>query len=135
MLPGSLLPSESYMASDDPDFERRKVDVIALLLIPRQDAAFVVVDEKSATQALRSLDPFKWKSAFVTGCQFPDELTAISGVGMPVRYALGPGETTARARQSLFGVLGHSSAVTSAFHRFELLRSPQQEQRSPWAIR
>ena len=45
------------MASDDPDFERKAADLIALYLSPPQHAAVFCVDEKSAIQALDRLDP------------------------------------------------------------------------------
>jgi transposase len=48
---------ERYMASDDPDFERKAADVIGLYLNPPQHAAVFCVDEKSAIQALDRLDP------------------------------------------------------------------------------
>ena len=48
---------ERYMASDDPDFERKAADLIALYLSPPQHAAVFCVDEKSAIQALDRLDP------------------------------------------------------------------------------
>lgn len=48
---------ERYMASDDPDFERKAADIIALYLSPPQHAAVFCVDEKSAIQALDRLDP------------------------------------------------------------------------------
>ena len=47
---------ERYMASDDPDFER-KADVIGLYVNPPQHAAVFCVDEKTAIQALHRLDP------------------------------------------------------------------------------
>jgi hypothetical protein len=43
---------ERYMASDDPDFERKVADVIGLYINPPQHAAVFCVDEKSAIQAL-----------------------------------------------------------------------------------
>src|SRR5215831_6034657 len=46
-----------YMASDDPDFERKAADVIGLYLNPPAHAAMFCVDEKSAIQALDRLDP------------------------------------------------------------------------------
>lgn len=46
-----------YMASDDPDFETKAADIIALYLNPPQHAAVFCVDEKSAIQALDRLDP------------------------------------------------------------------------------
>jgi transposase/transposase-like protein len=46
-----------YMASDDPDFERKAADIIGLYLKPPQHAAVFCVDEKSAIQALDRLDP------------------------------------------------------------------------------
>jgi len=45
------------MASDDPDFETKAADIIALYLHPPQHAAAFCVDEKSAIQALDRLDP------------------------------------------------------------------------------
>ena len=48
---------ERYMASDDPDFESKAADVIALYLNPPEHAAVFCVDEKSAIQALDRLDP------------------------------------------------------------------------------
>jgi transposase len=48
---------ERYMASNDPDFERKAADIIALYLNPPQHAAVFCVDEKSAIQALDRLDP------------------------------------------------------------------------------
>ena len=46
-----------YMASDDPEFEAKAADIIALYLNPPQHAAVFCVDEKSAIQALDRLDP------------------------------------------------------------------------------
>jgi len=48
---------DSYMASDDPDFEKKAADIIALYLHPPQHAAVFCVDEKTAIQALDRLDP------------------------------------------------------------------------------
>jgi transposase len=48
---------ERYLASDDPDFERKAADIIGLYLNPPQHAAVFCVDEKSAIQALDRLDP------------------------------------------------------------------------------
>lgn len=48
---------ERYMASDDPDFERKAADIIGLYLNPPQHAAVFCIDEKSAIQALDRLDP------------------------------------------------------------------------------
>ena len=48
---------ERYMASDDPDFEKKAADIIALYMDPPQHAAVFCVDEKSAIQALDRLDP------------------------------------------------------------------------------
>jgi transposase len=48
---------ERYMASDDPDFERKAADVIGLYLNLPQHAAVFRADEKSAIQALDRLDP------------------------------------------------------------------------------
>ena len=43
---------ERYMASTDPDFERKAADIIGLYLNPPQHAAIFCVDEKTAIQAL-----------------------------------------------------------------------------------
>lgn len=43
---------ERYMASNDPDFERKAADIIGLYLNPPQHAAVFCVDEKTAIQAL-----------------------------------------------------------------------------------
>jgi transposase len=48
---------ERYLASDDPDFERKAADIIGLYLKPPQQAAVFCVDEKTAIQALDRLDP------------------------------------------------------------------------------
>jgi len=48
---------ERYLASDDPDFERKAADIIGLYLNPPQHAAVFCVDEKTAIQALDRLDP------------------------------------------------------------------------------
>src|SRR5271155_1739594 len=48
---------ERYMASDDPDFETKAADIIALSINPPQHAAVFCVDEKTAIQALDRLDP------------------------------------------------------------------------------
>ena len=48
---------ERYMASNDPDFERKAADVIGLYLNPPAHAAVFCVDEKTAIQALDRKDP------------------------------------------------------------------------------
>jgi transposase len=48
---------ERYMASNDPNFERKAAEIIGLYLKPPQHAAVFCVDEKSAIQALDRLDP------------------------------------------------------------------------------
>jgi transposase len=48
---------ERYMASNDPDFEKKAADIIGLYLNPPQHAAVFCIDEKSAIQALDRLDP------------------------------------------------------------------------------
>ncbi len=48
---------ERYMASNDPELERKAADIIGLYLHPPQHAAVFCVDEKSAIQALDRLDP------------------------------------------------------------------------------
>jgi hypothetical protein len=49
--------SDRYMASNDPEFEEKAADIIALYIRPPQHAAVFCVDEKSAIQALDRLDP------------------------------------------------------------------------------
>jgi transposase len=46
-----------YMASNDPGFQTKAADIIALYLQPPAHAAVFCVDEKSAIQALDRLDP------------------------------------------------------------------------------
>jgi transposase len=46
-----------YMASNDPDFERKAADVIGLYLNPPQHAAVFCLDEKTQVQALDRLVP------------------------------------------------------------------------------
>jgi len=48
---------DRYMTSDDPQFEPKASDIIALYMKPPQHAAVFCVDEKSAIQALDRLDP------------------------------------------------------------------------------
>src|SRR2546427_1637925 len=48
---------ERYMASNDPDFEKKAADVLGLYLNPPQHAAVFCIDEKTAIQALDRLDP------------------------------------------------------------------------------
>lgn len=48
---------ERYMASNDPDFEKKAADVIGLYLNPPQHAVVLCVDEKTAIQALDRKDP------------------------------------------------------------------------------
>ncbi|HET6492145.1 MAG TPA: IS630 family transposase [Burkholderiales bacterium] len=48
---------EGYIASNDPDFERKAAEVIGLYLNPPQHAAVFCVDEKTAIQALDRKDP------------------------------------------------------------------------------
>lgn len=48
---------ERYMASNDPDFERKAADVIGLYLNPPAHAAVFCIDEKTAIQALDRRDP------------------------------------------------------------------------------
>jgi len=48
---------DRYMASNDPDFEKKAADIIGLYLNPPQHAAVFCVDEKSAIQALDRKDP------------------------------------------------------------------------------
>ena len=48
---------ERYVASTDPEFERKAADVIGLYLDPPEHAVVLSVDEKTAIQALDRLDP------------------------------------------------------------------------------
>jgi transposase len=48
---------ERYMASNDPDFEAKALDVIGLYLNPPQHAVVFSLDEKTAIQALDRRDP------------------------------------------------------------------------------
>jgi transposase len=48
---------ERYMASNDPDFEKKAADVIGLYLNPPAHAAVFCVDEKTHIQALDRKDP------------------------------------------------------------------------------
>jgi transposase len=48
---------DRYMASNDPEFEKKAADVIGLYMNPPQHAAVFCVDEKTAIQALDRLDP------------------------------------------------------------------------------
>jgi transposase len=48
---------ERYLASDDPEFERKAADILGLYLNPPQHAAVFCIDEKTAIQALDRLDP------------------------------------------------------------------------------
>ena len=48
---------DRYLASTDPDFERKAADVIGLYLNPPQHAAVFCVDENTAIQALDRKDP------------------------------------------------------------------------------
>ena len=48
---------ERYMASNDPDFEKKAADIIGLYLNPPAHAAVFCVDEKTAIQALDRKDP------------------------------------------------------------------------------
>jgi len=48
---------DRYMASDDPAFEEKAADILALYMDPPQHAAVFCVDEKTAIQALDRLDP------------------------------------------------------------------------------
>jgi len=48
---------ERYMASNDPEFEKKAADVIDLYVNPPQNATVFCVDEKTAIQALDRRDP------------------------------------------------------------------------------
>lgn len=48
---------DRYMASNDPEFERKAADIIGLYMNPPQHAAVFCVDEKTAIQALDRHDP------------------------------------------------------------------------------
>ncbi|MGH9403108.1 MAG: hypothetical protein ACRD2P_13470 [Terriglobia bacterium] len=56
---GARLPPhclERYMASPDPDFKTKAVDILEIYLNPPQHAAVFYVDEKTAIQALDRKD-------------------------------------------------------------------------------
>ena len=58
---------ERYLASDDPDFERKAADVIGLYVDPPQHAAVFCVGEKTAIQALDPvLPPSPWRAERAT---------------------------------------------------------------------
>ena len=48
---------ERYMMSNDPDFENKAADIIALYVNPPQHAVVFSIDEKTAIQALDRRDP------------------------------------------------------------------------------
>ena len=48
---------ERYMASNDPDFEKKAADIIGLYLNPPAHAAVFCVDEKTAYSGLGSQGP------------------------------------------------------------------------------
>jgi len=48
---------ERYLASNDPDFEKKAADIIGLYLNPPAHAAVFSVDEKTSIQALDRKDP------------------------------------------------------------------------------
>jgi len=48
---------QRYMASDDPEFEKKAADIIALYINPPRHAAVFCLDEKSHIQALDRFDP------------------------------------------------------------------------------
>ena len=48
---------ERYVASSDPDFERKAADVIGLYLTPPEHAVVFCIDEKTTIQALDRRDP------------------------------------------------------------------------------
>ena len=48
---------DHYMATNDPDFEKKAADIIGLYLNPPAHAAVFCVDEKTAIQALDRKDP------------------------------------------------------------------------------
>jgi transposase len=48
---------DRYMASNDPDFEKKAADVIGLYVNPPQHAVVFSLDEKTAIQALDRVDP------------------------------------------------------------------------------
>lgn len=53
----SRTDSNEYMARNDPEFESKAADIIALYLEPPQHVAGFRIDEKTAIQALDRLDP------------------------------------------------------------------------------
>lgn len=56
------------MASNDPHFEEKAADIIALYMKPQQHAAVFCVDENSAIQALdRLILYFRYPQGQITG--------------------------------------------------------------------
>ena len=96
---------ERYMASDDPDFERKATDILGLYLNPPQHAAVFCVDEKSAIQALDRLDPVLPMSpgrAERYGFEYYRHGTLSLYAALDVRTGKVQGKTTARHTSSEF---------------------------------
>jgi transposase len=112
---------ERYMASDDPDFERKAADIIALYLSPPQHAAVFCVDEKSALQALDRLDPVlpMWPGRVERpGFEYYRQGTLSLYAALDVRTGKGHGKTAARHTSEEF--VGFLDQVVSSC-------KPQQE--------
>ncbi len=58
---------EGYLASDDPDFERKAADVIGLYLNPPQHAAVFCVDEKTAPSVTSGASSVDTSATITTG--------------------------------------------------------------------
>jgi transposase len=101
---------ERYMASDDPDFERKAADIIGLYLNPPQHAAVFCVDEKTAIQALDRLDPVLPLSpgrAERHGFEYYRHGTLSLYAALDVRTGKVQGKTAARhTSQEFVGFLG-----------------------------
>jgi len=93
---------ESYMASNDPEFESKAADIIGLYLNPPQHAAVFCVDEKTAIQALDRLDPVLPLSpgrAERHGFEYYRHGTAVAVRGVECEDRNGRGKNSAAAHQ------------------------------------
>ena len=96
---------EQYMASNDPEFERKAADIIGLYINPPQHAAVFCVDEKTAIQALDRLDPVLPLSpgrAERHGFEYYRHGTLSLFAALDVKTGLVQGKTTARHTSSDF---------------------------------
>ena len=96
---------ERYMASNDPDFERKAADVIGLYLNPPANAAVFCVDEKSHIQALDRRDrilPFSPGRAERHGFEYVRHGTLSLLAAMETRTGEVIGQTVARHTSAEF---------------------------------